>query len=122
MKIVFTGIGLFITVFMGVPVHAAQEAILPAYALVSVLESSMTEYKDLIDKQDRTAAKKLLRSRKVFISPKDIKVEVVSSNDTIAMVRLERLDNNAEPVALYFWTLADQLKFLPQDAKGSSSR
>lgn len=114
MKSIFAGIALLITLLPGMPVHATQEAIIPAYAYVSAFQSSMAEYKKLIDRQNRVAARKLLRSRKVFISPKDIKVEVISSTGKIAKVKLNQLNQKAEPVTLYFWTLADQLKFLPK--------
>ena len=113
MKIIIAGIALISMIIAWVPVYADQEAIIPTYAYVSAFKSSMAEYKSLIDKQNRAAAKKLLNSKKVFLSPKDIKVEVVSSNNNIAKVRLDHLNQNAEPVTLYFWTLADQLKFLP---------
>lgn len=113
MKMLLTGISLAAMIFVWMPVHAAQEAIIPAYAYVSAFQSSMAEYKHLIDKQNHAAARKLLNSRKVFVSPKDIKVEVVSSRNNIAKIRLDQLNKNAEPVTLYFWTLADQLKFLP---------
>ena len=107
------GMVFFAMVLACMPVGAARHAILPAYAYVSSVQSSMVKYKNLLDKQNRAAAKELLSSRKVFISPKDIKVEVVCSNDAIAKVRLDQLNQHAEPVALYFWTLADQLRFLP---------
>ena len=109
----FGGIVFFAVILACMPVDAARHAILPAYAYVSSVQSSMVKYKNLLDKQNRAAARQLLSSRKVFISPRDIKVEVVCSKDAIAKVRLEQLNEQAEPVALYFWTLADQLKFLP---------
>ena len=36
-------------------------------------------------------------------------------DESIAKVKLSRLDENAQPVTLYFWTLAEQLKILPQE-------
>ena len=113
MKLFFAVIILLATIFTWVPARAAQHAIIPAYAYVSVFQSSMMEYKNHIDSQNRAAARKLLNSRKVFLSPKDIKVEVVTSRNNIAKVSLNQLNKNAEPVTVYFWTLADQLKFLP---------
>jgi hypothetical protein len=114
MKFVFAGLTIVTMIFSWMSAYAGQDAIIPAYAYVSTCKSSMSEYKSLIDKQKRAAARKLLNSRKVFISPKDIKVEVVSSKGNIAKVRLNQLDKNAEPVTLYFYTLADQLKRLSQ--------
>lgn len=113
MKLIFAGLAFLALILTWMPVHGAQHAIIPAYAYVSTFQSSMMEYKDLIEKQNRAAARKLLDSRKVFLAPKDIKVEVVTSKNNIAKVRLNQLNKNAEPVSLYFWTLAEQLKFLP---------
>ena len=75
----------------------------------------MREYHAFLDKQNNAAAKKLLKSKKIFLSPRDVKVEVVRVDENIAKVKLSRLDENAEPVTLYFWTLAQQLKMLPQE-------
>jgi predicted nucleotide-binding protein len=112
MKIQIAGLALLLTICTWIPAHAAQEAIIPAYAYVSAFKSSMAEYKNLIEKQNRSAARKMVNSRKIFISPKDIKVEVVSSTDSIAKVRINQLDKNAQPITLYFYTLVDQLKFV----------
>ena len=100
-------------VITGVPAFATQNAIIPAYAYVSQFHSSMKEYKQLIDRQNRAAARKLLKTEKVFLSPKDVKVEVVTFDENIVKVKLSRLNEKAEPVTLYFWTLADQIKLLP---------
>ncbi len=112
MKIRFAGMALFLTIVIWAPAHAKQEAIIPAYATVSAYKSLMLQYKNLMDKQNRAAARKLLTSRKVFLVPRDIKVEVVSSTNNIARVRIDQLDRNAKPVTLYYYTLTDQLKFL----------
>lgn len=97
------------------PVYATQAAVIPAYAFVSAFQSSMREYQNFIDSQNRAAARKLLNSEKVFLSPRDVRVEVVAFDQNIVKVKLNRLDENAEPVTLYFWTLAEQLKILPQE-------
>lgn len=97
------------------PVYASQAAIVPAYAFVSISQSSIKEYLTLIGSQKRAAARALIASEKVFLTPRDIKVEVVTFDQSIAKVKLSRLNENAEPITLYFWTLADQLKFLPQE-------
>lgn len=101
--------------FAAIPVHATQAAVIPAYACVSAFQSSMKEYHDLLDNQNNAGAKKLLASRKIFLSPRDVKVEVVAVDENIVKVKLSRLDENAKPVTLYFWTLAEQLKILPQN-------
>ena len=97
------------------PADANQAAVIPAYSLVSAFHSSMKEYRNFINDQNRAAARKLLNSEKVFFSPRDIRVEVVMVDESIAKVKLSRLDENAQPVTLYFWTLAEQLKILPQE-------
>jgi hypothetical protein len=94
---------------------ANQAAVIPAYSLVSAFHSSMKEYRNFINNQNRAAARKLLNSEKVFLSPRDVRVEVVTVDESIAKVKLNRLDENAQPVTLYFWTLAEQLKILPQE-------
>ena len=99
--------------FSASTVCANENAIIPAYACVSKFHSSMKQYKELVDKQNRAGARKLLRAEKVFLSPKDVKVEVVALVDNIAKVRLHRLNEKAQPVALYFWTLSDQLRLIP---------
>jgi hypothetical protein len=106
---------LIIMIFTAMPVCATQTAVIPAYAFVSAFQSSMKEYQTFIDNNNRAAARKLLRSEKVFLSPRDIKVEVVIFDDSIAKVKVDRLDENAKPITLYFWTLAEQLKLLPQE-------
>ena len=115
MKFIIAGLSFLAMILTWMPVYGAQHAIIPTYACVSAFQSSMMEYKDFIDKQNRAAARKLLHSRKVFLSPKDIKVEVVTCKNNIVKVRLNQLNENAEPIALYFWTLTEQLKFLPQN-------
>lgn len=97
------------------PVHATQAAVIPAYACVSAFQSSMMEYRNFIDNQNNAAAKKLLHSEKIFLSPRDVRVEVVTIDKNIVKVKLRRLNENAEPVTLYFWTLAEQLKMLPRE-------
>jgi hypothetical protein len=97
------------------PADANQAAVIPAYSLVSAFHSSMKEYRTYINDQNRAAARKLLNSEKVFLSPRDVRVEVVMVDESIAKVKLSRLDENAQPVTLYFWTLAEQLKILPQE-------
>ena len=106
---------LFTLIFAAMPVYANQAAVIPAYSLVSAFQSSMKEYQTFINSQNRVAARKLLNSEKVFLSPRDVRVEVVTVNESIAKVKLSRLDDNAQPVTLYFWTLAEQLKMLPQE-------
>jgi len=101
--------------FTAMPVYANQAAVIPAYSFVSAYQSSMKEYHNFIDKQNRAAARKLLNSEKIFLSPRDVKVEIVTFDENIVKVKLSRLDENAEPVTLYFWTLAEQLKILPQE-------
>lgn len=113
MKVIIVVFVLAALVITDVPAYATQNAIIPAYAYVSQFHSSMKEYKELIDKQNRAAARKLLKTEKVFLSPKDIRVEVVTFDENIVKVKLCRLNEKAEPVTLYFWTLADQLKLLP---------
>lgn len=95
------------------PVYANQAAVIPAYSLVSAFQSSMKEYQYFMNSQNRAAARKLLNSEKIFLSPRDVRVEVVKIDESIAKVKLSRLDDNAQPVTLYFWTLAEQLKMLP---------
>jgi len=113
---VMIAIWVLVTMIVSVmPIYASQAAIVPAYAFVSVSQSSMKEYHALIGSHNRVAARKLIDSEKVFLTPRDIKVEVVTFDQSIAKVKLSRLNENAEPITLYFWTLADQLKFLPQE-------
>ena len=95
------------------PVYANQAAVIPAYSLVSAFQASMKEYQNFINSQNRAAARKLLNSDKVFLSPRDVRVEVVEVDESIAKVKLSRLNDNAQPIILYFWTLAEQLKMLP---------
>jgi hypothetical protein len=102
-------------ILTAMPVYANQAAVIPAYSLVSAFQSSMKEYQTFINSQNRVAARKLLNSEKVFLSPRDVRVEVVTVDESIAKVKLSRLDDNAQPVTLYFWTLAEQLKMLPQE-------
>ena len=97
------------------PVFANQAAVIPAYSFVSAFQSSIKEYQNFINSQNRAAARKLLNSEKVFFSPRDVRVEVVAFDENIAKVKLSILDENAQPVTLYFWTLAEQLKILPQE-------
>lgn len=97
------------------PAYTNQTAVIPAYSFVSAFQSSMKEYRNFIINQNRAAARKLLNSEKVFLSPRDVRVEVVTVDESIAKVKLSRLDENAQPVTLYFWTLAEQLKILPQE-------
>jgi len=107
---VFVLITLILTVM---PACANQAAVIPAYSLVSAFQSSMKAYQNYIAIQNRAAARKLLNSQKIFLSPRDIRVEVVTVDESIAKVKLSRLNDNAQPVTLYFWTLAKQLKMLP---------
>ena len=109
---VFVLVALMLT---AMPVYANQAAVIPAYSLVSAFPSSMKEYQAFINSQNRAAARKLLNSEKVFLSARDVRVEVVTVDKSIAKVKLSRLDDNAQPVTLYFWTLAEQLKMLPQE-------
>jgi hypothetical protein len=102
-------------ILTAMPVYANQAAVIPAYSLVSAFQSSMKEYQNFINSQNRAAARKLINSEKVFLSPRDVRVEVVTVDESIAKVKLSRLDDNAQPVTLYFWTLAEQLKMLPQE-------
>ncbi|MCB2144894.1 MAG: hypothetical protein KQI81_00360 [Deltaproteobacteria bacterium] len=102
-------------ILSAMPVYANPAAVIPAYSYVSAFQSSMKEYQNFMINQNRAAARKLLNSEKVFLSPRDIRVEVVAVDESIAKVRLSRLDENAQPVTLYFWTLAEQLKILPQE-------
>ena len=97
------------------PGYANQAAVIPAYSCVSAFQASMKEYQNFMINQNRAAARKLLNSEKVFLSPRDIRVEVVAFEESIAKVKLSRLDENAQPVTLYFWTLAEQLRILPQE-------
>jgi hypothetical protein len=96
------------------PAYANQAAVIPAYSFVSAFQSSMKQYQNYINDQNRAAARKLLNSEKIFLSPRDVRVEVVTIDESIAKVKLSRLDENAQPVTLYFWTLVEQLKILPQ--------
>ena len=111
-------IALFILaalILASMPAYANQAAVIPAYSLVSAFQSSMKEYQNFINSQNRAAARRLLNSEKVFLSPRDVRVEVVTVDESIAKVKLSRLDENAQPVTLYFWTLAEQLKIQPQE-------
>jgi hypothetical protein len=110
--VVFTLITMILST---VSVYANQAAVIPAYSFVSAFKSSMQEYQDLMDKQNRAAARKLLNSEKVFLSPRDVRVEIVMVEKDIAQVKMDRLDENAKLITLYFWTLSNQLKFLPKD-------
>lgn len=112
-KIVFLVLATMTLITM--PAHATQAAVIPAYAYVSAFQSSMQEYLHYISIQNRAAARQLLISEKVFLAPRDVRVEVVAVVENIVKVKLNRLNENAEPVALYFWTLAEQLKILPQE-------
>jgi hypothetical protein len=106
---------LIAMVLTAMPGYATQTAVIPAYACVSAFQSSMRAYQNFKDNQNNAAAKKLLRSNEIFLSPRDVKVEVVTVDKNIVKVKLCRLDENARPVILYFWTLAEQLKILPQE-------
>ena len=101
------------TMLAVLPAYANRTAIIPAYAFVSSMRSSMRDYQEFVENQNRAGARKLLRSEKVFIAPKDVRVEVVTIEEKIAKVKLCRLNEKAEPVTMYFWTLADQLKWWP---------
>ncbi|WP_372677550.1 hypothetical protein [Desulfosarcina sp.] len=102
-------------ILAAMPTYASQAAVIPAYSFVSAFQSSMKQYRNYIDSQNRAAARKLLDSEKVFLSPRDVRVEVVTVDESIAKVKLSRLDENAKPITLYFWTLAEQLKILPPE-------
>jgi hypothetical protein len=106
---------LAVLMLTAIQVYANQAAVIPAYSFVSAFHSSMKEYQNFINSQNRAAARKLLNSAKVFISPRDVRVEVVTIDESIAKVKLSRLDDNAQPITLYFWTLVEQLKMLPQN-------
>jgi hypothetical protein len=111
-------IAIFILITMlatSTSVYATQAAVIPAYSFVSAFQSSMKEYQAFIDNQNRAAARKLLNSEEVFLSPRDVKVEVVKFDKSIVKVKLSRLDEKAKPITLYFWTLTEQLKILPQE-------
>ena len=112
MKIKVAIFVFIVLIFNAMPAQAIQEAILPAYALVSKHQSAIKEYQELKQKRKNASARKLLTSNKVFICPRDTKVEVVKFGETLAKVRLSRLGSNAEPVTMYFWTLAKQLKMV----------
>lgn len=103
-----------VVMFNAAPAQALQEAILAANALVSPHHSVLEEYQRLKAKQKNASAKKLIRSNQVFICPRDTRVEVVVFKETLARIKLSRLDNNAEPISMHFWTLADHLRMLPQ--------
>lgn len=100
-------------ILAAMPSYASQAAVIPAYSFVSAFQSSMRDYRNFINNQNRAAARKLINSERVFISPRDVRVEVVTVDESIAKVKLSRLDENAQPVTFYFWTLAEQLKILP---------
>ena len=101
-------------IFSTMPVYASRLAVIPAYAFVSAYHSSMLAYQHFMEGQNRAAAKQLLNSEKIFRAPRDVRVEVVAFEEKLVKVKLNRLNENAEPVTLYFWTLAEQLKMLPQ--------
>jgi hypothetical protein len=103
-----------VVMFNAAPAEAMQEAILPADALVSKHHSALKQYQRLKATRKNASAKKLLRSKQVFICPRDTKVEVVVFKEKLARIKLSRLDNNARPIAIHFWTLAEQLRMLPQ--------
>ena len=48
------------------PADANQAAVIPAYSLVSAFHSSMKEYRNFINDENRAAARKLLNSKKSF--------------------------------------------------------
>ena len=112
MKVKVAVFVFIVLIFHAMSAQAVQEAILPANALVSKHQSSIKEYQELKEKRKNASARKLLTSNKVFICPRDTKVEVVKFGETLAKVRLSRLGSNAEPVTMYFWTLAKQLKMV----------
>ena len=112
MKVKVAVFVFIVLIFNAMPAQALQEAILPAYALVSEHQSSIKEYQELKEKRKNASARKLLTSNKVFICPRDTKVEVVKFGETLAKVKLSRLGSNAEPVTMYFWTLTKQLKMV----------
>jgi hypothetical protein len=108
-------VGIFMVItLMATPAQAVQEAILTADALVSKYQSSIQEYQRLKKMRKNGSARKLLQSNHVFICPRDTKVEVVNVGGELAKVRLRRLDPDANPISMYFWTLAKQLRLLPQ--------
>ena len=111
-KIVF--IILILLLVNAAPAQALQEAILPAYALVSEHHSALKQYQRLKATRKNASAKKLIRSKQVFICPRDTKVEVVVFKEKLARIKLSRLDNNAQPISIHFWTLTEQLRMLPQ--------
>ena len=115
MKKIGIAVGIFLVLtLMATPAQAIQEAIVPAYALVSKNQSSIREYQNLKEMRKNGSARKLLQSNQVFICPRDTKVEIVTVGGELAKVRLRRLDHNANPVTMHFWTLVKQLKLLPQ--------
>ena len=107
-------LGCILLFFAALPLPAAQMAVVPAYAWVSMNRSSMQAYQDCLDDQNRVAARDLSRTEKVFRSPKDLKVEIVEIEKKIAKVKMSRLDQNAKPVTVFFWTIRDQLIFLQE--------
>jgi hypothetical protein len=110
-----TAIVVFIVLmFSALPAEALQEAILPADALVSKHHAALKEYQRLKATRKNASAQKLLRSKQVFVCPRDTKVEVVVFKEKLARIKLRRLDNNAKPISIHFWTLAEQLRMLSQ--------
>ena len=114
MKRRFILIGCLVLVLGADPAQAVQEAILTANSLVAKYRSSIQQYRDYKANQQNAAARELLTSAEVFVCPRDTKVEVIARDAAIAQVRIKRLDANAQPISLYFWTLSGQLRNLPR--------
>jgi hypothetical protein len=114
MKAKMVTLGCMLMLFSSLPAVAAQMAVVPAYAWVSLNKSSMQAYQDYLDDQNRMAARNLSRAEKIFRSPKDLKVEVVKIDKKIAKVKMSRLDEQAKPVTVFFWTIRDQLILLQE--------
>ena len=114
MKIKTVVFVFMVSMFNAAPAQALQEAILAANALVSPHHSALEKYQRLKEKQKNASAKELIRSNQVFICPRGTRVEVVVLKEKLARIKLSRLDNNAKPISMHFWTPTDHLRMLPQ--------
>ena len=97
-----------------IPAAATQEAILTADSMVARYRSSLEQYLEHKSNYRNAAARQLITSEKVFVCPRDTRVEIVRLEKNIARIRLWRLDSKANVVGLYFWTLPSRLKSLPR--------
>ena len=114
MKAVFIFPLIIILILHVTPALATQEAILAADSMVSKYRSSLEQYHVNRSNHRNAAARQLITSEKVFVCPRDTRVEIVRLEKNIARIRLWRLDSKANVVGLYFWTLPSRLKSLPQ--------